>query len=199
MRTSIRLIWPSRWWTDSLRSEGADAIIRGVSAAGTLSGGAGKSTFSRRLGGLLGLRVIHLDALFWGAGWREPDRDEWESTVRRISAGESWVMDGNYGGTMDLRLSAADAVMFLDLPRRLYMRRVIYRRFRYARRSRPDMAPGCPERIDLQFLKYLWRYPRDRCPGILQKLRSLPQERTAVVLRSPAEVGAFLEDLSRSL
>ena len=160
------------------------------------AGGAGKSTFSKRLGESLGLEVIYLDALFWGAGWRQPARDAWESTVRRIVEGESWVLDGNYSGTLDLRLSAADAAVFLDLPRRLYLWRVVSRRIRYVRRPRPDMAPGCPERIDFEFLKYLWRYPKRRRPGILQKLQDLPKEKTAIVLRFPAEVEAFLNDLT---
>lgn len=104
-------------------------------------------------------------------------------------------MDGNYGSTLDLRLAAADAVIFLDLPRSLCIRRVLSRRLRYARRSRPDMAPGCPERLDLKFLSYLWKYPTERRPGILRKLEQASIEKTVIVLRSPDEVDRFVTEL----
>ena len=115
--------------------------------------------------------------------------------MRRLVARESWILDGNYGNTLDARLEAADAAVFLDLPRRLYLRRVLYRRLRYAGRSRPDMASGCPERVNLQFLKYLWRYPAGRRPGILEKLGRASSEKAVFVLRSAEEVRRLVADL----
>ncbi len=159
------------------------------------SGGAGKSTLSSQLGKILGIEVVYLDRLYWRPGWREGPRSEWEQTVRSLAGRGAWVMDGNYGSTLDLRLAAADAVIFLDLPRSLCIRRVLSRRLRYARRSRPDMAPGCPERLDLKFLRYLWKYPTERHPGILQKLEQASIEKTVIVLRSPDEVDRFVTEL----
>ena len=144
---------------------------------------------------MLDLKVVHLDQHFWGAGWQETPREEWEEIVRRLVARESWILDGNYGNTLDARLEAADAAVFLDLPRRLYLRRVLYRRLRYAGRSRPDMASGCPERVNLQFLKYLWRYPAGRRPGILEKLGRASSEKAVFVLQSAEEVRRLVADL----
>lgn len=158
-------------------------------------GGAGKSTLSARLGEMLGIEIIHLDALYWKPGWRECPRRDWEEMVRSLVREEAWILDGNYGGTLDIRIDAADAVIFLDLPRSLCIRRVISRRFRYTRKTRPDMAPGCPERLDLGFLKYLWRYPTARRPGILRKLEQASPEETVVLLRYPEEVRRFVADL----
>jgi adenylate kinase family enzyme len=93
---------------------------------------------------------------------------------------------------MDMRLAASDAAVFLDMPRLTCLRRVIERRFRYRRTPRPDMAAGCPERLERQFLKYVWDYPKTRRPGILRKLESLPEEKETFVLRSPGEVRDFL-------
>src|SRR5687767_15631826 len=81
------------------------------------SGGAGKSTFSRRLGERLGLEVIHLDTEFWRPGWTRTPRDQWRRKVEELCRRESWVMDGNFSGTFEHRLGACDTVIFLDLPR----------------------------------------------------------------------------------
>ena len=183
----------------STRSESETASIARICEARRVlvigAGGSGKSTLASRLGELLDLEVIHLDRHYWNAGWKETPHDEWEDAVRCLIGRESWVMDGNYSGTMDIRLTRADAVIFLDLPRKLYIRRVLARRLRYAGRSRPDMTPGCPERITLEFLKYLWRYPTERRPGILRKLRSLSSDKVVLTLRSPAEVLDLVSEL----
>lgn len=159
-------------------------------------GGAGKSSFARRLGRAVGLPVIHLDALYWRAGWSPTPKDEWARTVDGLLAGDAWVMDGNYGGTLDRRLAACDTAVFLDLPRALCLWRVARRRVTFHRRSRPDVAPGCEERLDWEFVRWIWEYPTRRRPGILAKLAALRPGQRAVVLRSPAEVEAFLRRLS---
>jgi len=155
------------------------------------SGGAGKSTFSRALGGALGLPVIHLDAHYWRAGWVEPTQDEWRATVAALVAGEGWVMDGNYSRTLVPRLAACDTVIFLDLPRWLCLWRVLARAWRYRGRSRPDMAQGCPEKMDATFLKWVWDYPNRSRASVLALLATAGHARV-VRLRSRGEVARFL-------
>ena len=160
-------------------------------------GGAGKSTLARQLGERLRLPVLHLDAHYWRAGWIETPKEVWEQTVRELAQGEAWVMDGNYGGTMDVRLAAADTILFLDLPRRLCLARVVWRQVRYWKRTRPDMGPGCPERLTPFFLRWIWNYRRDRRPGILEKMAQHAEGRQIVHLQTPAQVHRFLETLPR--
>jgi adenylate kinase family enzyme len=81
------------------------------------SGGAGKSTFARRLGDLLNIEVKHLDKFYWRSGWTEPAKDEWLKIVNELTRGDSWIIDGNYGGTIEARLERCDTVVFLDMPR----------------------------------------------------------------------------------
>ena len=158
-------------------------------------GGAGKSTLARQIGEKTGLPVIHLDAHYWGAGWVEPPKDAWTQTVQGLTEGEAWVMDGNYGGTMDLRLAAADTILFLDLPRHLCLLRVVGRQIRYRNRTRPDMAAGCPERLTWFFLKYIWNYRRDRRPGVLERMQRYAEGRKLIHLRTPGQVRRFLKAL----
>ena len=159
------------------------------------SGGAGKSTFAARLGERTGLPVIHLDALFWRAGWQETPREEWAARVDELLARGEWIMDGNYGGTMERRLAACDTVVFLDFPRALCLWRVVKRRTRFRGRSRPDMAEGCRERLNLEFVRWIWTYPRAKRPGVLKRLSELSEGQRVVVLSSPREARRFLEAL----
>ena len=110
-----------------------------------------------------------------------------------MTEGKAWVMDGNYGGTMDLRLAAADTIIFLDLPPLLCLLRVVRRQIRYRNRTRPDMAPGCPEKLDPVFLKWIWNYRRDRRPGILGRMERYAEGRRLVHLQTPGQVRRFLE------
>lgn len=154
---------------------------------------------ARRLGEALNLPVYHLDALFWRPGWVESSRDELRRKQEQICAQDAWVIDGNYGATMDVRLAAADTVIFLDLPRTVCVFRAIKRTLLFHGKNRPDMAPGCPERFSreyFKFLKWIWGYSVHSRPGLLAKLEALRGRKEIVALRTPREVSAFLAGLA---
>ena len=159
------------------------------------SGGSGKSVFSRRLAARTGLPVIHLDREYWGPGWQPMPEEQWEARVRELVGGDRWILDGNFGGTMQLRLAAADAVVFLDLPRIVCVLNVIRRWATYRGAARPDMTPGNPEKIDRKFLAWIWGYPRTRRPGIVAQLRALPATTRVVRLTSHGAADAFLASI----
>ncbi len=161
-------------------------------------GGAGKSTLARQMGEKTGLPVVHLDAVYWHEGWTETPKDVWEQTVREMARQPQWIMDGNYGGTMELRLAAADTIIFLDLPPLLCVWRVVRRWRRYRRESRPDMAPGCPEKVDFAFVKWIWNYRRDRRLDILARMNKCAEGRRLVHLQSPGQVRRFLAMLPQA-
>jgi adenylate kinase family enzyme len=137
--------------------------------------------------------VIHLDTHFWQPGWVETPDYEWASRVAELTSGDRWIMDGNFGGTMEIRFVAADTIILLDLPRRTCLQRIVWRRIRYHRKSRPDMAEGCHEQLDWQFMKWVWGYPRHRRPAILARLAELERAKRIITLKNPSEVRAFLE------
>ena len=159
------------------------------------SGGAGKSTLAQQIGAVLGIAPVHLDALFWRPGWVETPREEWHATVRELVSGDTWILDGNYGGTLDIRLAAADTVIFLDLSRSVCLWRAVKRQFRFRGRTRPDMAPGCPERLDREFLTWIWKYPTHSRPRVLQAVEQHAAGKHVIRLRSRAELARFLADL----
>lgn len=159
------------------------------------SGGAGKSTLARQLGEILELPVIHLDAEYWNAGWQPTSNPEWRETVQRLVQQEAWIMDGNYSGTMDLRLPIADTVIFLNFPRLLCLWRVVKRRWQYDGKTRPDMAENCPEQLNWEFIHWIWTYPARRRAEILAKLNQLGPDQNVFILRSPAQVRQFVQTL----
>lgn len=158
--------------------------------------GAGKTTFARQLARITDLPLIHLDQQFWRPGWIEPDQASWTAKVKTLLAEPHWIIDGNYGGTLSLRLSRADTVIFLDLPRWLCLWRILRRTLRHLGRTRDDMTPDCPEHFDWKFLKFIWNYRRDHRPRVMGALQGF--DGTVILCQSPSEVAAFLSDNVRS-
>jgi adenylate kinase family enzyme len=164
------------------------------------SSGSGKSTLARSLGHTLHIDVIHLDKHFWHPGWVPTDPNTWQATVRKMVQSPSWIIDGNYRGTLEIRMKAADTVIFLDMPRLVCMWRAIKRRLKYAYIARPDMTSGCDEQIFdpslFNFLRRIWNYPYRARPDIQERLRHLNPDQQLFWLRSSAEVNRFLAALS---
>lgn len=156
------------------------------------SGGSGKSTLARRLGERLKIDVKHLDRLYWRPGWHEPPKEEWLERVKELTSDDSWIMDGNYGGTLDVRIQRCDTIVFLDLPRTLCLWRIFKRRLLYRNRSRPDMTEGCPERLNWEFISWVWGYSHRSRPRVVKLLREHSETKQIVWLRSRAEVRRFL-------
>jgi len=160
------------------------------------SGGGGKSVFSVELGRRTGLPVIHLDRLFWKPGWEAMEEDAWQAVHGELIKADRWIIDGNYGSTMEARLARADTVFFLDLPRLVCLRGALRRRWQHrAGRGRPDMVDGQRERIDLAFLWWIFRYPDTRRPGVLERLSRLPAGTRVVRIRSRREARQVLDGI----
>ncbi|HYJ91136.1 MAG TPA: hypothetical protein VEV84_07505 [Pyrinomonadaceae bacterium] len=161
------------------------------------SSGAGKTHFSSELSERLGIELVHIDKIYWQPGWTEPSKDEWKAKLAEILKGDAWIIDGNYTATVEMRLAACDTAIFLDIRRTLCMWRVIRRTFRFFRRSRPDMADGCREWLDFQFLLFVWNYPKVTRPRIMTMLKAAEPTTRIIYLRSPREVKQFLKGLKR--
>lgn len=119
------------------------------------SPGAGKSTLSHALAGRIGLPLFHMDKLHWLPGWIERDREEALGLVKDVLAQDRWIIDGNYGSSLPLRIKRADTVVWLDYPTWLCLFRVFKRWWQFRGRARPDMTEGCPENLNLEFLLYV--------------------------------------------
>ncbi len=159
--------------------------------------GSGKSTLGERLGRILRLPIIHLDRYYWKPNWIDTPEEEWQVIVKELINSDSWVMDGNYTSTLKLRATVADTIIFIDIPRRLSFLRVFFRFFRFRGRTRPDLTEDCPEKIDWDFIRWIWDYPRTRKPAILRFLEKLKPAKNVIVLRGQKEVEVFLDSIRK--
>ncbi len=158
--------------------------------------GAGKSTLARQLKDILKLPLYHLDQFYWQAGWVEKPKSEWEPIVQALAKKEAWIIDGNYGSTMDLRLERADTVILLLVPTYKALYRVISRTIKYWRTTRPDMTEGCRERFDLEFLHYVLTFNLRNKSALLKKLSKLPKSKRVYIINNKDQLNQLISETS---
>ncbi len=139
-------------------------------------GGAGKSTFARRLGGMTGLPVIELDKHFWQAGLAPTPRSQWTEIQETLASKDGWIMDGDLGRYDDrsVRLKAADTVLVLDFRLLLCLRRAL-------RRSR--------ERAEFWWWLASWRWREH--PKIRRAIAEHACQADVRIFTSPEELELF--------
>ena len=157
--------------------------------------GAGKSTLSNVLGKSTGLPVVYLDQIFWKSGWVESEREDFRKRVAEIADSERWIIDGNFSSTFDIRFPRADTIIYLDFPRHIALFRAIKRILSYYGKSRPDVTPGCHERFNLDFFRFILSFHDLHRPRIETALAKLRSDQKLIRLKTPAEVTSFLNSL----
>lgn len=137
---------------------------------------------ARELGRVLELPVIELDQLFWKPGPTPTPPDQWRALLATVIKQKTWIMDGDLGDYdevgLPLRLRAADGVILLDFPRRIYMWRAL-------RRSRETW----------EFWKWAWAYPRTHRPRVLAAIETHAKSANVQILTGPAAVQRFLSTM----
>jgi len=161
--------------------------------------GCGKTTVGRELASRLDVPYVELDAIHWQPGWTELDAVELRRRVEPLVARDAWVIDGSYRGKLgDLVLERADTVVWLDLPRRIWLPRLVVRTLRRTL-TREELWSGNRETLwnavagDDSLFRFALaneRPRRHRYPRELDRYR-------VARLRTPAEVEAFLRSARR--
>ncbi len=106
--------------------------MRRVNVVG--SSGSGKTTFGATLARHLGAPLVELDALAWQPDWVATPLDELRERVTTATAGDAWVVDGNYQVVRDIVWARVDTVVWLDMSYPRVMWQVVARTFRRAAR-----------------------------------------------------------------
>ncbi|MCM3757172.1 topology modulation protein [Sporosarcina aquimarina] len=167
-------------------------LVMGVSA------GAGKSTFARTLGEKLNYPVTYLDRLFFEPGWKEVAEEVFEQRQVEATSGSNWIIEGNYSRTVSVREKRADTIVYLELPLYLCLYRVLKRRIRYHRQTRPELGKECPEKLDWEFFKYIVTTYRRRKLEMQGRMRRYADEGKRVFhLQSRRQIRDFLRNLNK--
>lgn len=158
--------------------------------------GGGKSTLAGMISSRFDLPFISMDReFFWLSGWVERSRLEQRALIAESVARERWIMDGNNSGSFDLRLPRTDLVIWVRLPRILCIWGAVTRWLKWRGRTRPEMAPGCTERVDLEFLSYIWNYEKRHAPFVIRGLAAHSPDVPVVELKSRRDVRELLDSL----
>lgn len=141
--------------------------------------GSGKSTLATILSKELNIPAIHLDAINYNANWVEIDQTEREKIIQKKSNEEKWIIDGNYNKTLKERLDKSDLIIWLDYSSLAHLKGILKRLIKYSNKEKPEL-PGCKERFNFTFLKYVLTYNRKKRPEVLKIIKSIPSEKVLI-------------------
>ena len=172
--------------------------MRKIAIVSTASGN-GKTTVGRTLAGILEVPFVETDALHHGPGWTEATADELRAKIEPVVETDAWVIDGAYRGKLgDLVLENADVVIWLDLPVRVWLPRLLRRTVRRIA-TREELWNGNREELRYALhptnsvVIYALRHHRDRRRRYPVELARFP----VVRLRSQRDIDRLLGDAAR--
>ena len=156
--------------------------------------GSGKSTFSRALHILTGIRLFHLDLMYWNADRTTVEKVDFLRGLTDAIQKDEWIIDGNYGSTMELRMKFCDTVIFLDYPTDICLEGIRERRGK----ARTDMP--WTEKADeeyAEFIEFIKNYNSQSRPKVMELLDRY-SDREVYIFRSRDESDSFLKSLAEN-
>lgn len=161
--------------------------------------GAGKSTLAAALGRKCCLPVLHLDCVHFKKNWQERPDELALQILKPYMKQENWIIDGNYGSlAIRDRLELADVVIILKLSRFRCLLRALKRYKMYRGNTRPSMAPGCEEKMDRDFLRWVLFQGRKQNRPRYSKICKAHREKV-IVCRTPGSVRRLLRNTDEIL
>ncbi|MCF6326689.1 MAG: adenylate kinase [Devosiaceae bacterium] len=156
------------------------------------SPGSGKSRLAMRLAQVSKLALIHLDQEFWLPGWKEPSKEVWSKKHSDLIAKPSWILDGGFLRTGEDRIQRCDLVVLFNIPTSVCLFRIIRRIGKNYGQVRVDGPKGCPEFLDMGFLKYVLLYKRNHKNLHPFILKHLPPSSKLVIISNNGDIEHLL-------
>ena len=149
--------------------------------------GSGKTTFAEKLKKLKGLPLYYLDAI-----WHKPDkthipREEFDERIKEIFKTSEWIIDGNYGRTIEMRLKECDTVFLFDLPTEVCIQGATER----IGKGRYDL-PWLETELDPEFEAFIKDFPETTLPKIYDLIEKYKAEKEVVIFRKREETDEYL-------
>lgn len=152
--------------------------------------GSGKSTFSKSLHKITGIPLFHLDMMFWNADKTTVEKSVFLERLSEAIQGSEWIIDGNYGSTMELRLQECDTVVFLDYPLDVCLEGIKERRGK----KRSDMPWIETDEADTEFVEFIKNYNSQSRPQVMELLDRYSYKNIYVFVNR-TEANEFLSQL----
>ena len=153
--------------------------------------GSGKSTFSRKLHEMTGIPLFHLDMMYWNPDRTTVDKEVFLERLSNTITKSEWLIDGNYGSTIELRLQACDTVIFLDYPLDVCLNGVAERKGK-VRTDMPWIEKENEE--DVEFIEFIKKYRSESRPVVLELLGKY-ENKKIYVFKERSEAEEFLNRL----
>ena len=150
--------------------------------------GGGKSTFARALAEKTGLPLHHLDMMYWNADKTTVEKGVFLERLSAVLKKDEWIIDGNYGSTMELRMAACDTVIFLDYPLDVCLDGIQERRGK----PRSDM-PWCDTEENAEFMEFINSYTEQQKPKVLELFKK-HSDKNIIILKSREQADEFLSE-----
>ena len=152
--------------------------------------GSGKTIFAEKLNKITGLPLHYLDAI-----WHKPDkthipREEFDQRILEILATDEWIIDGEYGRTVEMRLKECDTVFLFDLPAEVCLQGVTNR----LGKKRYEM-PWIEKELDPEFETYIKGFASDSLPRLYELIEKYGMEKQVVIFKSRKEADDFLKKI----
>ena len=159
--------------------------------------GSGKSTLARKLAEHYKVDALHLDSVHFLPGWVERQKEEEKAIVKEfLDTHDSWVIDGNYTKlSYERRMEEADQIIMMLFGRLTCLSRVTKRFRTFRNETRPDMAEGCNEKLDTEFIKWvLWQ---GRSKAARKRYKNLQKQYAGkvVVLKNQRQINRFIQEM----
>lgn len=148
--------------------------------------GSGKSTFSRELNRITHIPLYYLDMMYWNSDRTTVEKAVFIERLADAINKDEWIIDGNYGSTMEPRMQACDTVIFLDYPLDVCLDGIRGR----IGKERPDM-PWVEYEEDQEFTEFVKSYNYQSRPKVMELLAKYSNKEVHI-FKSRNEADEFL-------
>lgn len=159
--------------------------------------GTGKTTLANNLSKILNIPATHIDGIHHLPNWQIRNKSERDKIILEIAQNPEWIIDGTYKSTLRQRLELADLIIWLDFSTISELKGVITRYLKNKNKEKEEI-PGCKEKLDKNFLKYVFVYNKEKRIYIVKNIEGIDNNKI-VVLKNRKQLNKWFKNFERSI
>ena len=155
--------------------------------------GTGKTTLARKLGEVLNLPVVYIDAIQHKPNWEARPKEERDKMILEEVAKEKWIIEGTYRATLKPRFEKSNLIIWLDYSTFTQVKGVIKRYLTNSGKEKAEI-PGCKEKLDFGFLLLVMKYRRTKRHYVEEALEEINPS-NILVFEKQKSLDKLIEDI----